>query len=94
MLLIPLTAVPAQRFSVVLAGQNCQIAVYQKTTGLYLDLLVSNTPIIQAQLCRDRVPMAALAYLGFIGELWFADTEGVSDPDYTGLGARFRLVYE
>ncbi|MCP1257899.1 phage baseplate plug family protein [Acetobacter lambici] len=27
------------------------------------------------------------------GDLAFADTQGTQDPDYTGLGSRFVLVY-
>lgn len=33
------------------------------------------------------------AYLGFIGDLAFIDTQGTSDPIYAGLGTRFQLVY-
>ncbi|WP_432778202.1 hypothetical protein QZL74_14595 [Burkholderia gladioli pv. alliicola] len=93
MQIIPLSAVASQKLSVMLAQQNCQIAVYQKTTGLYLDLQVNNAPIRTAMLCRDRVFLVRFAYLGFVGDLAFFDTQGVDDPDYTGLGTRFQLVY-
>jgi hypothetical protein len=93
MMTIPVNAVPSQSMSVVLAGQNCQIDLYQQSTGLYLDLYVSGSPIVQAMICRDRVNMIRQAYLGFIGGLAICDTQGVSDPDYTGLGSRFLLIY-
>ncbi|ALJ98698.1 MULTISPECIES: phage baseplate plug family protein [Burkholderia] len=93
MLTLPITARPAQNFSVLLAGQNCQISVYQKTTGLYLDLAVNNATIKGGIICRDRVRLIRYAYLGFIGDLTFFDTQGVDDPQYAGLGTRWQLVY-
>ncbi|ACR29226.1 phage baseplate plug family protein [Burkholderia glumae] len=93
MQIIPLSAVPSQKLSVMLAQQNCQIAVYQTTTGLYLDLSINNAALRTGVLCRDRVLLVRFAYLGFVGDLAFFDTQGVDDPDYTGLGARFQLVY-
>ncbi|CAG4888007.1 phage baseplate plug family protein [Paraburkholderia saeva] len=93
MQLVPLSAVPSQRLSILLGGQNCQIKVYQKTTGVYLDLSVNDAPIVSGIVCRDRVVLVRDVYLGFIGDLSFFDTQGVSDPTYTGFGARFQLVY-
>ena len=93
MMTIPLRAVASQTLSVVLAGQNCTINVYQKSTGLFLDLYIDDAPIVTAVLCHDRVKLVRDAYLGFAGDLFFADTQGVSDPVYTGLGAEFQLVY-
>lgn len=90
---IPLQAVPSQSLSVLLAGQNCQLAVYQKSTGLFLDLSMNNTPVLTTVLCRDRVKLVRQTYHGFVGDLAFVDTLGFSDPDYTGLAGRFALVY-
>lgn len=93
MMTIPLQAVAAQTLNVSLAGQNCAINVYQKSTGLFLDLYVDDAPIVTAVLCHDRVMIVRDAYLGFVGDLCFADTQGVNDPVYAGLGAEFQLVY-
>lgn len=90
---IPLQAMPSQRLSVVLAAQNCQIAVYQKSTGMYLDLSVNDAPIITTRLCRDRVRLVRQEYLGFVGDLTFMDTQGRDDPQWAGLGARWKLRY-
>lgn len=90
---IPLQAVPSQSLSVVLSSQNCQINIYQKTTGVYLDLFMDNAPIVTTKLCRDRVRLVRQEYLGFIGDLAVVDTQGKSDPSYEGLGSRFALVY-
>lgn len=94
MLTIPLSPKPAQFLSVLLAGQDCRISVYQKTTGLYLDLTVAAVPVKTAVLCRDRVGLIRQAYLPFIGELFFKDLQGLDDPDYSGLGSRFILGYQ
>lgn len=90
---IPLRAVPAQASSVVLGGQNCQISVYQKSTGMFLDLQVNHEPIAMAVLCHDRVWLIREAYTGFVGDLTFVDTQGLEDPTYTGFGGRFQLMY-
>lgn len=91
---VPLAAVPSQKFGTVLGGQNCTISVYQKTTGLYFDMQLNGAPFTStvrclnvARLCEDR------QYLGFVGDFIFYDTQGKSDPDYTGLGDRFVLIY-
>lgn len=93
MLTIPLQPTPSQSLSIVLANQNCQINVYQKSTGMFLDLAVSNAALIDAVICLDRVRMVREKYLGFIGDLAFVDTQGTSDPVYSGLGARYQLIY-
>lgn len=90
---IPLQPVPSQTLSVVLSGQNCQISVYQKSTGLYLDLKVDDAPIVTTVLCHDRVRLVRSAYLGFAGDLAFEDTLGQADPQYDSLGSRFVLSY-
>lgn len=93
MLVIPLSAVPSKKLTTLLANQNCQIKVYQKTTGVYLDLYVNNAPIVTGVVCRDRVALVRDSYLGFVGDLSFFDTQGTSDPSYEGFGSRFQLVY-
>ena len=92
---IPLSAVPSQTVSVVLGGQNCRIAVYQKSTGMYCDLYNGDDPVFTTVAALNAVPMKQGAYLPFLGDLVFVDSEGASDPDYTGLGpgGRFALAY-
>ncbi len=93
MQIIPLLQEDSQSLSVVLAQQNCKLNIYQKSMGLFLDLLVNGSPIIQTKICRDRVKLVRYPYLGFIGDLCFMDTEGVDDPQSTGLGSRWVLMY-
>jgi len=93
MLIIPLRPIPSQIVSVNLAGQPTQIKVYQKMFGLFVDVSVSNQIIIGGVIGRNGVKIVRSVYLGFIGDLFFNDGQGTSDPTYTGLGSRFSLVY-
>lgn len=93
MMIIPTAAIASQTFNVHLGGQSCQITVYQRSTGLYLDLQSNGASIIVGCLCRNRVAMVRSGYLGFIGDIAFVDTQGDDDPTYDGLGARYQLCY-
>lgn len=93
MLSITLQPTPAQAFTVNLDGQRCYIELYQKSTGLFMDLTVNGYPVLSGQLCLRNVRLVRLAYLGFSGDLVFVDTLGDQDPTYDGLGARYALIY-
>jgi len=96
MLQIPLAAVPSQTLSIVLDGQNCQIAVYQKqpivdeygvAAGLFFDLTVGGVDIINTARCLDRTPILEdRQYLGVVGEFMFLDTlaTGGGPPTFNG----------
>lgn len=90
---IPLVAVPAQTLSVTLGTQRCIISLYQKSTGLYFDLSVAGAPVVAGMVCRNRTNLVRASYAAFSGDLAIIDTTGNDDPDYTGLGTRFQLVY-
>lgn len=90
---VPLLATPSQTLNVTLGGQACTIAVYQKSTGVFLDLSIAGAIKMSCVICRDRVRLAREAYVGLVGDLCFVDTQGASDPDYTGFGSRYLLVY-
>lgn len=98
MLSIPLQAVPSQTIAVQLGGQQCQINIYQRAYGIFLDLstiggVVSPNTIVNGQLCENLIPIIRYLYLGFIGDFIFADTQGTSNPVYPMLGTRFLLLY-
>ena len=94
MQIIPINDNPSQVLSVQLNNQDCTVNIYQKSTGLYLDLSVSGTLIIGGVLCQNLNRIVRDAYLGFIGDLMFQDMQGASDPYYSGgLGSRFLLCY-
>lgn len=97
MQIIPLQAVPSQVLTVTLDGQVCNIFINQKESGLYLDLyngaVTPPAEIIVGVLCENRNRIVRSAYLGFSGDLMFYDTQGNSDPDFTGLDGRYALTY-
>ncbi len=91
---IPLNPTGSQSFTIKLGSQQCTINIYQLATGLYCDITASDTAIVNTMLCLNLVGLVRSAYLGFIGQLAFFDTQGTSDPDYSGLGTRYQLVYQ
>jgi hypothetical protein len=93
---------------IVLGGQQCQISVYLKggyaysdtpgftspNTNLYFDLMSNGVPITTTAICLNDVRLLKnRQYLSFVGDFMFVDTEGTSDPNVTGLGTRFLLLY-
>lgn len=94
MIIVSLVSTPSQAVKIVLGGQKCDIAVYQKTTGLFFDLRVKGKSIVNAVICRDGVGLVTQSHLGFSGNLVFGDMQGSDDPDYTGIGTRFFLFYK
>jgi hypothetical protein len=90
---IPVTPVPSQIFNVNLASQVCTIKIYQRSTGLFLDLYVAASLIVGGVICQDANRIVRDAYLGFVGDLAFYDTQGSDDPEYSGLGSRWVLCY-
>ena len=104
MLIVPVQAVANQTFGVLLGEQSCQVALNTREDGnLYFSLNVNNvTVIVNNVICEDRNRLVRYAYLGFIGDFWFLDTQAAvdldgnimgQDPIYTGLGTRYLLEY-
>ena len=93
MVIIPLQAVPSQNVTVQIADQNCDIKVYQLATGVFVDLYVNSALVVGGVIGRNLVRMVRDLYLGFAGDLLWIDSEGTSDPEYTGIGTRYALAY-
>ncbi|MGV7960424.1 hypothetical protein QPK13_04675 [Photorhabdus tasmaniensis] len=93
MIEIALRAVKAQEFTVTLNEQSCVIRLNQRSIGMYIDLAVENTPVLQGVLCLNGNKIVRYSYLRFSGELFFADLNGSSDPYWEGLGQRYKLYY-
>jgi len=92
--IVPITDQPNQTFNVTLGGQPCTIKLYQTATqGLFCDLYVNNTLIIGGVICENLNRIVRSAYLGFVGDLFWNDTQGSSDPSYPGLGTRYQFCY-
>lgn len=90
---IPIQQKPSQVISVILANQNCQISLYQKSTGIFFDLTVNDKPIVTTRIVRNAIPLVRQRYLGFIGDFFIMDMQGNQDPEYKDLGTRYVLYY-
>ena len=93
MQIIPVDAIPNQTINVQLAGQNCTLNIYQKSTGLYMDVLVNGILIIGGVICQNLNRIVRSLYLGFIGDFCFIDTQGKTNPVFSGLGVQYVLAY-
>jgi hypothetical protein len=95
--IVPLQAIPNQTLQVQLNSQNCTLNVQQFAFGLFITVYVGPSLIIPTVLCQNLNRIIRDAYLGFVGDLAFLDTQGTSNPVYTGLGsnsaARYQLFY-
>lgn len=91
---IPLEPIPSQTLNIVLAGQNCQLALNTLATGMYFTLTADGESICINTICRNVAQLLLdRGYLGFVGDFTFVDQVGDADPVYTGLGSRWLLLY-
>ena len=90
---IPIQAVPSQTVAAVLSAQNCQIAINAKSQGVFVTVSVDGVAVVSSVIARDGEPIICREYSGFVGNLAFVDTRGNSDPEFSGFGTRFVLIY-
>lgn len=90
---VPLIPAKSQNLTITLGGQICQINVYQKLYGVFIDLYVGTGLIIGGVYCLNKVRIVRDSYLGFVGDLAFVDTQENDKPFWQGLGSRFILTY-
>lgn len=90
---VPLVATPSLKFTTQLSGQNTKVELFQKATGLFSNVYVNDVAIALGTICQNGNTIIKSPYLPFVGDLAFFDTQGDSDPDYTGMGSRYFLGY-
>lgn len=90
---ITLKPLRAQRFTVSLDGQFCVVRLNQRSTGLFIDLTANGKAIMQGVICQNGNKLVRYRCLPFSGELFFVDLQGSNDPQWDGLGTRYRLYY-
>jgi hypothetical protein len=93
MLVVPVQPVPNQTLSILLANQLCRLTLRTRWFGLFMDVSVNDAPIVQGVICQNWNRIIRSAYLGFIGDFAFWDTQGSVDPTFSGLGSRYLLFY-
>lgn len=100
---IPLRPVPNQSLEIVLGGQNCTLRLYTRTSAgiaaesgvdvLYCDVVCNGVMVMAGMICQDMTPIKAYDYLPFQGQLLFCDMQGDAPPHWSGLDARWVLVW-
>jgi hypothetical protein len=97
---VPLQQVPTQTLAINLGGQNCQIELRTNgpafaVTPLYFTLTVGGgSPVATTRICRNLQRLLLDSqYRGFEGDFVFVDSQGDTDPVYTGLDDRYRLYW-
>lgn len=94
MQLIPISAIEAQQFSLMLGGTDYRFRLMDKETcGVFLDVYYGGLSLLTGILCLDRVRLIRSAYLQFPGDLMFVDQQGFQAPSFNGFGSRFLLYY-
>lgn len=90
---IPLSAVPSQSLSVVLANQPCTIELRLMKGRQYFSLSVNGTVICRNVLIVNRSFIVQAAYTGFIGDFAVIDNQGDAPPEFQGWDTRWFLAF-
>jgi hypothetical protein len=94
MIRVPLFPVPNQTLAITLANQACEIVLRQNGANMFLDLRADGTPVVLTRVCRNKQRLLLdVKYRGFVGDFLFLDTQGDTQPEYTGLDSRYVLYY-
>jgi hypothetical protein len=93
MMIVPTQALPNQSLQVQLGGQAVTLNIVQFAYGMFMTVTLGTNIIAASVISQNLNRIVRYAYLGFIGDFVFVDTQGTEDPIYTGLGSRFLLVY-
>lgn len=92
---IPLIVQPTQTLTITLNSQVCRIDLRTMDTGLFFTIATIasgvTTVLVSLRLCLDRTH---LVLRDFVGDIYFYDTQGASDPVYTGFADRYWLIYD
>jgi len=96
MLLVPTQALASQVINVLLSNQATTLNIYQKgnnsaTLALYMDVLLNGALVVGGVVCQNLNVIIRNAYFGYSGDFAWFDTQGTTDPVYTGIGTRYQL---
>ncbi len=93
LLSIPLSTDANQTISAILDGKLCQIGLTTTDYGLFASITYDGVSVARNAICQDRHNINRNTYLGMPEPLFFADLQGTSDPDASGFGTRYVLIY-
>jgi hypothetical protein len=84
LMVIPLQPIPNQSVSFMLNGSAYTVDVETRLEELYISIWRGGAYVLRNRALRSYAPV------GF--DLQLVDTEGTEDPEYSGLGLRWRLL--
>lgn len=90
---IPIQPLAVQSFACTLDGQQAQFTITSTARGVFADVVYNGVSVIAGRQCLDRTDFNPAKYNGLPQGLFFVDQQGTSDPDYTGFGSRYLLLY-
>lgn len=95
MIVVPVQALPNQTLQILLDNQPCTLQITQLAYGMFMDVICATMPNggLYGVICQNLNRIVRDSYLGFVGDFVWFDTEGTTDPIYTGLGSQYQLVY-
>ena len=93
MQVIPLSPIPSQSMKIVLAGQDCELSLYQSGDHFYLDLIVDGQMVQTGAIVNEGVSIISAPNALFSGSLVVVDMLGDDAPRYGGLGERWVMAY-
>ena len=92
--IVPISAIPAQRFQVVLNNQNCTITIKKRGEYCYLSLMCYGNIVTENTICLAGNNLVPYNNQYFSGSLMFIDKSGhYGVPKYELFGTRYKLVY-
>ena len=91
MILVPISAVPNQSFSITLDGNQYDLALYLTTNVMAIDVVRNNVPIIMGMRVLPYVPVIPYEYLEN-GNFIF-NTENGDYPIYDQFNVTQQLFY-
>ncbi|EMA4783460.1 hypothetical protein AB7340_20280 [Providencia alcalifaciens] len=82
---IPLSPIPNQILNFTLDTDEYEIELNTRLGHIYATVKKNNENLVCNRICRNMTYICQW--------LIFADQQGNTDPKYTGLGSRYRLVW-
>ena len=90
---IPVSPIANQRFSLELDKQQVEIELRQIGPALMCSVWVDEQVVFQNSICGNISRVGQFKSNLFDGVLFFVDTQGTSDPVFTGLGERYKFYF-
>lgn len=90
---IPVSTTASQTLNVIISGVIFRLDIYQRSTGLYMNVWVSGTQVVAGAICQNLNPVMHADYLDLGGDFVWVDTQGYDDPTYDELGSRYVLTF-